>query len=153
MRSKRKKAIKNLAADIDSITKEPERSNAIQSLVDCCINIQNENKRQKVISDIVSKSDSVRKLLDENPELVRSEVEQALLRLATGHTVKERRERISNGHRTVEVVTKEISPSQAAVEFFLTNKASDNYSKNPVAKSDDGSGIVAEIMEAIRNVK
>lgn len=130
-----------------------DRLNAVQSLVNCCLNIQNDNKRQKAIADIVAKSDGVRQLLDGNPELIRSEVEQALIRAATGYTVTERKDRIVNGRRSVEITTKQIPPNQSAMEFYLINCAGDRYSKNPTSTTEDGNGKVDEILEALKNVR
>lgn len=125
----------------------------MQSLVNCCLNIQNVNKRQKAIADIVAKSDSVRQILDSNPELIRLDVEQALIRAATGYTVTERKERIINGRRSVEITTKQIPPNQSAMEFYLINRAGDSYSKNPTSTTEGGNGKVDEILEALKNVR
>ena len=130
-----------------------DRFNAVQSLVNCCLNIQNVNKRQKAIQQIIDRSEGVRQLIADNPELVRADVEQALIRAATGYTVTERRERIVGGRKTVEIITRDIPPNQSAVEFFLTNKACDTYSKAPVAISEDGAGKLDAILEAMKNVK
>lgn len=152
--SNRKKAIKSLANDIDIYGKSntETRVNAVQSLVECYLNTS-ESKRQKAIKQIIDRSEGIRQLIADNPELVRADVEQALIRAATGYTVTERRERIVGGRRTVEVITREVPPNQAAVEFFLTNKAGDSYSKTPVAMSDDGAGKLDAILEAMKNVK
>lgn len=111
------------------------------------------SKRQKAIQQIIDRSEGVRQLIADNPELVRADVEQALIRAATGYTVTERRERIVGGRKTVEIITREVPPNQSAVEFFLTNKAGDAYSKTPVAMSDDGAGKIDAILEAMKNVK
>ena len=152
--SNRKKAIKSLANDIDICGKSNTemRFNAVQSLVECYLNTS-ESKRQKAIKQIIDRSEGIRQLIADNPELVRADVEQALIRAATGYTATERRERIVGGRRTVEVITREVPPNQAAVEFFLTNKAGDSYSKTPVAMSDDGAGKLDAILEAMKNVK
>ena len=107
----------------------------------------------KAIQQIIDRSEGVRQLIADNPELVRADVEQALIRAATGYTVTERRERIVGGRKTVEIITRDIPPNQSAVEFFLTNKACDTYSKAPVAISEDGAGKLDAILEAMKNVK
>lgn len=153
-KNNRKKAISSLANDLDKYRKADteQRVNAVQSLVECYLNTS-ESKRQKAIQQIIDRSEGIRQLIADNPELVRADVEQALIRAATGYTVTERRERIVGGRRTVEVITREVPPNQAAVEFFLTNKAGDSYSKTPVAMSDDGAGKLDAILEAMKNVK
>ena len=155
MKPRKKNALKNIAANMQATENRQsnERFNAIQSIVDSCLNIQNISKRQKAINDIVSRSDEVRQLLADNPELIKSEIEQALYRAATGYTVTETKVKISNGHRITETITKHIPPNQAAIEFYLTNRSGGEYSKNPAVKSDDGEGRLNEILEALRNVK
>ena len=138
-KSNRKRAINSLAIDLDKYKKADteQRVNAVQSLVECYLNTS-ESKRQKAIQQIIDRSEGV---------------EQALIRAATGYTVTERRERIVGGRKTVEIITREVPPNQSAVEFFLTNKAGDAYSKTPVAMSDDGAGKLDAILEAMKNVK
>ena len=150
-KSNRKRAINSLATDLDKYKKADteQRVNAVQSLVECYLNTS-ESKRQKAIQQIIERSEGVRQLIADNPELVRADVEQALIRAATGYTVTERRERIVGGRKTI---TRDIPPNQSAVEFFLTNKAGDTYSKAPVAISEDGAGKLDAILEAMKNVK
>ena len=99
-KSNRKRAINSLATDLDKYKKADteQRVNAVQSLVDCYLNTS-ESKRQKAIQQIIDRSEGVRQLIADNPELVRADVEQALIRAATGYTVTERRERIVGGRR------------------------------------------------------
>lgn len=153
-KNNRKKAINSLANDLDKYRKTDteQRVNAVQSLVECYLNTS-ESKRQKAIQQIIARSEGVRQLIADNPELVRADVEQALIRAATGYTVTERRERIVGGRKTVEIITRDVPPNQSAVEFFLTNKAGDTYSKAPVAMSEDGAGKLDAILEAMKNVK
>ena len=153
-KSNRKRAINSIATDLDKYKKADteQRVNAVQSLVECYLNTS-ESKRQKAIQQIIDRSEGVRQLIADNPELVRADVEQALIRAATGYTVTERRERIDGERKTVEIITREVPPNQSAVEFFLTNKAGDAYSKTPVAMSDDGAGKLDAILEAVKNVK
>ncbi len=153
-KSNRKRAINSLATDLDKYKKADteQRVNAVQSLVECYLNTS-ESKRRKAIQQIIDRSEGVRQLIADNPELVRADVEQALIRAATGYTVTERRERIVGERKTVEIITREVPPNQSAVEFFLTNKAGDTYSKTPVAISEDGAGKLDAILEAMKNVK
>lgn len=154
MKKSRKKALKNLAADMDSgYSRNPQQSSAVQSIVNICLTVQNENKRQKAINQIVTKSEEVRKLLSENPELIKTEVEQALIRAATGYEVTEKKVKISGGRKSVETITKTIPPNPAALEFFLTNKAGNEYSKNPIVKNEEGNGKINEILEALKDVR
>lgn len=89
-------------------------------------------------------------MLSENSELITAEVEQALIRAATGYTVTEHKTKFVNGVKTVETIEKHIAPSQAAIEFYLINKKSEDYSKTGGA-SGDSEGKISEIMEALKN--
>lgn len=55
-----------------------------------------------------------------------------------------------NGVKTVETVEKHIPPSNAAMEFYLINKKSGEYSRTGGASSNS-SGKLEEIMEALKN--
>lgn len=82
-KSNRKRAINSLATDLDKYKKADteQRVNAVQSLVECYLNTS-ESKRQKAIQQIIDRSEGVRQLIADNPELVRADVEQALIRAA-----------------------------------------------------------------------
>lgn len=57
----------------------------------------NEAKRAKKIAEIKSRCGGLNELLSQNSELLTAEVEQALLRAATGYTVTDRTIRCVNG--------------------------------------------------------
>ncbi len=146
---------KSIAALEAAIT-ERERLNtnapasAVQQLVEAFLSTNNPAKRQKRIAEIKSRCTELNELLSENSELLTAEVEQALLRAATGYTVTERTVKLVKGVKTVETHEKHILPSQAAIEFYLINKKSEDYSKTG-GSSGGGEGMISEIMEAIKN--
>lgn len=150
--SKKKKSIAALGAAIADYEKHSgsEPSSAVQQLVDAYFSTNNPAKRQKRIAEIKAKHEGVAAMLAQNSELIASEVEQALYRAATGYTVTERKEKITNGRRSVETTERHILPSQAAIEFFLINRKPADYSRTG-GKTSDGEGKLSEILEALKN--
>lgn len=150
--SKKKKSIAALGAAIaehEKLNKNTSTS-AVQQLVEAFLSTNNPAKRAKKIAEIKSRCTGISEMLSENSELLTAEVEQALIRAATGYTVTEHKTKFVNGVKTVETVEKHIAPSQAAIEFYLINKKSENYS-NSGGISDGGEDKVAEILEALKN--
>ena len=149
---KKKKSIAALGAAIAGY--ENHRSDAptsaVQQLVEAFLSTNNPAKRQKRIAEIKSKHDGIAAMLAENSELVASEVEQALLRAATGYSVTDTKEKIVNGRRSMETIKKHIPPSQSAIEFYLINKKPEDYSRTG-GKSANGDGKISEILEALKN--
>lgn len=150
--SKKKKSIAALGAAIAEHEKLNNLSStsAVQQLVEAFLSTNNPAKRAKKIAEIKSRYIGVAQMLEENSELLTAEVEQALIRAATGYTVTEHKTKYVNGVKTVETVEKHIAPSQAAIEFYLVNKKPDSYSKSG-GISGDGDGKIAEILEALKN--
>lgn len=150
--SKKKKSIAALGTAIADYEKHSGNAptSAVQQLVEAFLSTNNPAKRQKRIAEIKAKHEGMAEMLEENSGLIASEVEQALYRAATGYTVTERKEKIVNGRRSVEVTEKHILPSQAAIEFFLINKKPEDYSRTG-GKQGDGDGKISEILEALKN--
>ena len=107
-------------------------------------------KRAKKIAEIKSRCGGLNELLSQNSELLTAEVEQALLRAATGYTVTDRTVRCVNGVKTVETKERHIPPSQPAIEFYLINKKGGDYSRNG-GGSGNADGALADILEALKN--
>ncbi len=150
--SKKKKSIAALGAAItehEKLNKNTSTS-AVQQLVEAFLSTDNPTKRAKKISEIKSRYSGVAEMLEENSELLTAEVEQALIRAATGYTVVEHKTKFVNGVKTVETVEKHIAPSQAAIEFYLINKKSEEYSRTG-GTSGDSEGKISEILEALKN--
>lgn len=150
--SKKKKSLTALGAAIAEHEKlnSSAPTSAVQQLVEAFLSTNNPARRQKRIAEIKSRCEGVNELLAENSELIAAEVEQALIRAATGYTVVERRTKYVNGVKTVETAEKNIAPSQAAIEFYLINKKPSDYSRTG-GVSGDSEGKVEEILEAIKN--
>ena len=150
--SRKKKSIAALVAAIAEHEKmnNSTSTSAVQQLVEAFLSTNNPAKRAKKIAEIKSRCGGIAELFAENTELITAEVEQALIRAATGYTVTERRTKYVNGVKTVETIEKHIAPSQAAIEFYLVNKNPEGYSKSG-GTSGDGEGKIAEIVEALKN--
>lgn len=150
--SRKKKSIAALGAAIAEHEKlnNTSSTSAVQQLVEAFLSTNNPAKRAKKISEIKSRCDGIAEMLEENSELLTAEVEQALIRAATGYTVTEHKTKYVNGVKTVETIEKHIAPSQAAIEFYLINKKSEDYSKTG-GTTGDSEGRIAEILEALKN--
>ncbi len=149
--SKKKKSIAALGAAIAEREKNStEQTSTVQQLVEAYLSTNNEAKRAKKISEIKSRCGGLNELLSQNSELLTAEVEQALMRAATGYTVTDRTVRCVNGVKTVETKERHIPPSQAAIEFYLINKKNGDYSRNG-GGSGNSDGALADILEALKN--
>lgn len=150
--SRKKKSIAVLGAAIAEREKSNNLSSSsvVQQLVEAFLSTDNPTKRAKKISEVKSRCAGIAELFADNEELLTAEVEQALIRAATGYTATEKKTRIVNGIKTVETVEKHIPPSNAAIEFYLINKKPDDYSKTG-GISGDGEGKITEIVEALKN--
>ncbi len=150
--SRKKKSIAALGAAIAEHEKlnNSSSASAVQQLVEAFLSTNNPAKRAKKIAEIKSRCGGIAEMLKENSELLTAEVEQALIRAATGYTVTEKKVRFVNGIKTVETVEKHILPSNAAMEFYLINKKPGEYSRTG-GVSGDGEGKIDEIMEALKN--
>ena len=150
--SRKKKSIATLGAAIAEHEKlnNSSSASALQQLVEAFLSTNNPAKRAKRIAEVKARCDGIAELFAENSELLTAEVEQALIRAATGYTVTEKKVKFVNGVRTVETVEKHIPPSNAAMEFYLINKKPGEYSRTG-GVSGDGEGKIAEILEALKN--
>lgn len=150
--SKKKKSIAALGAAIAEHEKlnNSTSTSAVQQLVEAFLSTNNPERRAKKIAEIKSRHDGIAKMFAENSELLTAEVEQALIRAATGYTVVEYKTKFIKGVKTVETIEKHIAPSQAAIEFYLINKKSEEYSRTG-GTSGNGEGKLSEILEAIKN--
>lgn len=150
--SKKKKSIAALGAAIAEHEKlnKSSSTSAVQQLVEAFLSTNNPAKRAKKIAEIKSRCGGIAEMLTENSELLTAEVEQALIRAATGYTVIEHKTKFVKGVKIVETVEKHIAPSQTAIEFYLINKKSEDYSKTGGA-SGGNEGKFEEILEALKN--
>lgn len=149
---KKKKSIATLGAAIAEHEKlnNSSSASAVQQLVEAFLSTNNPAKRAKKITEIKSRYTGIDEMLKDNSELLTAEVEQALIRAATGYTVTEHKTKLVNGVKTVETSEKHIPPSQTAIEFYLINKKPGDYSKTG-GVSGDGEGRIVEIVEALKN--
>lgn len=150
--SKKKKSIAALGAAIAEREKlnNSSSTSAVQQLVEAFLSTKNPDRRAKKIAEIKIQHSGIAAMLEENADLLTAEVEQALIRAATGYTVTEKKIKFVNGIKTVETIEKHIASSQAAIEFYLVNKKSEAYSKTGET-SNGGEGKISEILEALKN--
>lgn len=142
---------KSIAKDLREYEKNRSQSglNSIDELVQCCL-IPDQKQRKKAVADIVESNTELRKLMDSNPKLLTSEVERALLRIATGYTVTDTTKRISNGRVFMEYKERHIPPKQKAIEYWLNNRAADKWSSSPDSGDDDALAKLDEILKGVK---
>ena len=122
--SRKKKSIAALGAAIAEREKNStDQTSAVQQLVEAYLSTNNEAKRAKKIAEIKSRCGGLNELLSQNSELLTAEVEQALLRAATGYTVTDRTIKYVNGVKTVETKERHIPPSQLLNSTLLIKRA------------------------------
>lgn len=149
---RKKKSIAAIGAAIAEHEKLNDLSStsAVQQLVEAFLSTDNPTKRAKRIAEVKSRCGGIAAVLADNSELLAAEVEQALIRAATGYTVTEKKIKLVKGVKTVETVERHIPPSNAAIEFYLINKKPGDYSRTG-GVSGDGEGKIAEILEVLKN--
>lgn len=109
-------------------------------------------KRERAVRKYVSKQNDFNKLIEDNSGMFASEIEQALIKLATGYTVVDKTIKTTSKGRFTEEKTRTVSPNQRAVEFYLTNNKPAHYSAAPKSGAES-EGVLGELMEALKNVK
>lgn len=151
-KSKSLKALKSAVSEHEKIG-ENGLLNGFKRLCAAYISTGDERQRERAIRKIIRQENGLAEMLRQNEEILISCAERALAELALGCTVTERRVRTTPQGRTIEEVTKQLPPNQAALEFFLTNRKSEKYSKNPETKSETEDGQLGKLIEVIKNVK
>ncbi|MCM1419437.1 MAG: hypothetical protein NC084_09725 [Bacteroides sp.] len=155
MASRKKRSLKALGAALTGNEKNQENRdlNGFKRLCAAYVGTGDERQRERAIRRIVRQETGLAEMLRQNDAILIATAERALAELALGCTVTERRIRTSPQGRTVEEVVKQLPPNQAALEFFLTNRNSEKYSKNPETKPEDDRGRIAELVEVLKSVK
>lgn len=142
---------KSIAKDLSEYEKNRSQSglNGIDELVQCGL-ISDPKQRKKAVAEILESNAELRKLMDSNPKLLTSEVERALLKIATGYTVTDTTKRISNGRVLMEFKERHIPPNQKAIEYWLNNRAADKWSSSPDSGNDDALAKLDEILKGVK---
>ena len=155
MTSKKSRSLKALKSAASAIEKSGETRdlNGFKRLCEAYISTGDERQRERAIRKIIRQETGLAEMLRQNDAILIATAERALAELAIGCTVTERRVKTTPQGRTVEEVTKQLPPNQTALEFFLTNRNPQQYSRNPEPKSGDGDGRMAELIEVLKNVK
>ena len=142
---------KSIAKDLREYENNRSQSglNGIDELVQCGL-ISDPKQRKKAVAEILESNSEIRKLIDSNPKLLTSEVERALLKIATGYTVTDTTKRISNGRVLMEFKERHIPPNQKAIEYWLNNRAADKWSSSPDSGNDDALAKLDEILKGVK---
>ncbi|MCL2697940.1 MAG: hypothetical protein FWE74_07650 [Oscillospiraceae bacterium] len=127
-------------------------ANGLETLCKIFLETSDLVKRDRAIRKYAKQREDFNTLVENNFAMLTAEVEQALVKLATGYTVTEKTVKTTSRGRFAEEKTRTVPPNQKAVEFYLTNKKAAQYSASPKA-DNDSEGVIAELMEAFKNVK
>ena len=150
MNVKRKQAIDTLSAAVSNIN-DVKIQTDIQSLgelSEAFINTSDKAERKKLATDYKKRHKELQNFLDDNPELVNSEVERALLAAALGGEYAEEEVRVdASGRKTIRRRVKKVAPNPSAALSYLQNKDKENWSPNP--KADPELEDTSEIEEDI----
>lgn len=150
MNVKRKQAIDTLSAAVSNIN-DVKIQTDIQSLGELSkafINTSDKAERKKLATDYKKRHKELQDFLDDNPELVNSEVERALLAAALGGEYAEEEVRVdARGRKTIRRRVKKVAPNPSAALSYLQNKDKENWSPNP--KADPELEDTSEIEEDI----
>lgn len=155
MKTAKNKSIENIKSAMNSATKTAEigRLNAFKRLCAAYISTGDSKQREKAIKKVIRQESGLNEMLRQNDEILTADLERALMELALGCTVTEERVKTGTGGKTIEKITKQLPPNQAAAEFLLINRTPERFSRNPEPIKNDGEGRINEILEALKNVK
>ena len=153
MKTAKNKSIENIKSAMNSAAKNAENShfNAFKRLCAAYLSTGDSKQREKAVKKVIRQENGLNEMLRQNDELLTADLERALMELALGCTVTE--ERVKTGGKTIEKITKQLPPNQAAAEFLLINRSPERFSRNPEPVRNEGEGRINEILEALRNVK
>lgn len=155
MKTAKSKSIKNIKTAMNSADKtaETERLNGFKRLCAAYLSTGDSKQREKAIKKVIRQENGLNEILQQNDEILTADLERALMELALGCTVTEERVKTGSGGKTIERITRQLPPNQAAAEFLLINRSPERFSRNPEPVRNDGEGRIDEILEALKNVK
>jgi len=153
--SRKNKSLKALKSAAAACEKSSENGllNGFKRICNAYISTGDERQRERALKKIIRQEQGLTDTLRQNDELLTAMAERALLELAYGCTVTERRIKTTPNGKSVEEIVRQLPPNEAALSFILTNRDAERYARNPQAKSGDGNGCISEIVEALKNVK
>lgn len=154
MKNEQQKSLSRLQNAVKPSNQNAETSdlNSFKQLINIFISNNDPKTRDRLLKKFVNKKAYINKMLEDNSELFKKEVEQALIQLATGYTVTETVTKTTPKGKFTETREKQIPPNQKAMEFYLLNFMPEKYSLN-VAQEEDNAGTIDSLMEALKNVK
>lgn len=155
MGNRKNKSLKSLKSAAAACEKNSESGllNGFKRICNAYISTGDERQRERALKKIVRQEQGLSDTLRQNDELLTAIAERALMELACGCTVTERKTKITPSGKITEEIVRQLPPNEAALSLILTNRDAERYAKNPQAKSGDGNGCISEIVEALKNVK
>lgn len=150
MNPKRKQAIELLDQAVRNVSDVKIKTDiqSLGELSEAFINTSDKAERKKLAAEYKKRHTELKSFLDDNPELVNSEVERALLSAALGGEYVEEEITIdSRGRRSTKRKIKKVAPNAKAALSYLQNKDKENWSLNPKAdpELEDTSEIEEEL--------
>lgn len=136
MNVKRKQAVDMLSQAVSGINDLKVKTDiqSLGELTKAFLNTSDKAERKKLAAEYKKRHTELKSFLDDNPELVNSEVERALLSAALGGEYVEEEITIdSRGRRSTKRKIKKIAPNANAALSYLQNKDKENWSPNPQA--------------------
>ena len=133
---KRKQAIDLLSQAVDGVDDLKVKTDikSLGELTEAFLNTSDKSERKKLAAEYKKRHTELKSFLDDNPELVNSEVERALLSAALGGEYVEEEITIdSRGRRSTKRKIKKVAPNVSAALSYLQNKDKENWSPNPQA--------------------
>ncbi len=155
MKTAKSRSLSNIKSAMNSASKslETEHLNGFKRLCAAYLSTGDSKQREKAIKKVIWQENGLNDMLRQNDEILTANLERALMELALGCTVVEERVKTGSNGKTIERITKQLPPNQAAAEFLLINRSPERFSRNPEPVKNDGEGRISEILEALKNVK
>lgn len=136
MNVKRKQAVDMLSQAVSGINDLKVKTDiqSLGELTEAFLNTSDKSERKKLATEYKKRHTELKSFLDDNPDLVNSEVERALLSAALGGEYVEEEITIdSRGRRSTKRKIKKVAPNANAALSYLQNKDKENWSPNPQA--------------------
>lgn len=155
MENDKQKALFKLqkAVNLNNQNTETSDFNSFKQLVDIFISNDDPKTRERLLKKFINKKAVLNKMLEDNTELFKKEVEHALVRLAMGYTAIEKVTKTTPKGKFTEIREKQMPPNPKAMEFYLLNFMPEKYSLNTDKEHKESEGIITDLMEALKNVK
>lgn len=133
--------IKRLSALLSSDDNEDgsfsvsEKSGSLKSLYETLLNTEDKKERSRLMADFRKRNSEFSDFLVKNPELLKAELERAVIMSAVGGTVEETEISVdSRGRRHVKRLRRQTAPNVAAALRYLEKAAPEVWGDNSSGK-------------------